>query len=171
VILPGDLQRALDRWLSEQQGSRTVAAQNLSTAYRHGKTSSSVSLVAYVTTRLAATYAANQGVLAALQMAMPNFVPQSLLDIGTGPGTASWAAVAHWPDLLGITQCEQAQPFHDLAHTLNAQSGLEALERARLLRMSESALPDDLWLPTCWRNFHFTRCRRLRADYGAGRNR
>jgi ribosomal protein RSM22 (predicted rRNA methylase) len=67
-----------------------------------------------------------------------------LLDIGTGPGTASWAAVAQWPQLLEITQCEQDQTFAWAAAKLNIESGIPALQQAKLLQKAEAALPPDV---------------------------
>ncbi len=54
---------------------------------------------AYLTTRLPATYAATSRSLSAVIAARPDFAPRSLLDVGAGPGTATWAAAAQWPGL------------------------------------------------------------------------
>ena len=65
--------------------------------------------------RVPATFAANMRVHQALAEAMPDFAPRTLLDIGTGPGTASWAALAQWPTIAQVTQCEQDKSFAGLA--------------------------------------------------------
>jgi ribosomal protein RSM22 (predicted rRNA methylase) len=139
-MLPGTLNSALAQWLSTQQGSLAEASQRLSQAYRKGESSSQVSLAAYVTTRVPATFAANVAVHRALVQAMPEFAPQSLLDIGAGPGTASWAAQAAFPGLKRIMQCEQNPGFAALASTLNAASGIEALRQAQVLTVAEKEL-------------------------------
>jgi ribosomal protein RSM22 (predicted rRNA methylase) len=46
-----------------------------------------------------ATYAAVTASLNALRQITPDFAPASLLDVGAGPGTASWAAAEAFPSL------------------------------------------------------------------------
>jgi ribosomal protein RSM22 (predicted rRNA methylase) len=141
VIYPGELNTAIADWLSASgQGGLVAKTAQLTASYRKGANSSNVDLAAYLVSRLPATFAANVKV----QAALAEFVPQSLLDIGAGPGTASWAALAQWPDIQVITQCEQDQTFAWLAAKLNGESGLPALQEARLLQKSEAALPLDV---------------------------
>jgi ribosomal protein RSM22 (predicted rRNA methylase) len=143
VNYPGELDEAVARWL-EGRGGVVEATADLSRAYRAGRTSSGLDLAAYLVARVPATFAANQRVHAALAEAWPAFAPQSLLDIGTGPGTASWAALVQWPGLQSITQCEQDPRFAALASDLNGGSGLATLQAAKVLRSSEIALPLDV---------------------------
>ncbi len=117
------------------------SARGLSEAYRKGESSSHVSLAAYVATRVPATFAANQTVQKQLAAAMPTFAPESVLDIGAGPGVASWAALAEWPTLSAITQCEQDKNFAGLAATLNAASAVPSLSAAKIVLKSEATLP------------------------------
>ena len=73
-------------------------AAKLSAVYRDGGTSAGIANVAdglaYLVTRLPATYAASRAAFARLGEAMPGFSPLRLLDIGAGPGTAAWAAAS-----------------------------------------------------------------------------
>ena len=94
--------------------------------------------------RVPATFAANVRVLEAVARAMPGFAPRSLLDIGAGPGTASWAALARWSGIHSITQCEQDQSFAWLAAKLNAESGIEFLQNTTLLQKPEAGLASDI---------------------------
>jgi ribosomal protein RSM22 (predicted rRNA methylase) len=142
VNYPGDLDAGVAGWL-EGRGGSAVATAELTRAYRAGKTSSGLHLAAYVVARLPATFAANQRVHAALAEALPEFGPQSLLDVGTGPGTASWAACSQWLSLKSVTQCEQDPLFAGLAARLNAASNIEILQSAQLHQTSEAALPLD----------------------------
>jgi ribosomal protein RSM22 (predicted rRNA methylase) len=145
VTYPGELNAAIATWLSHSgQGGLVEKTAKLSASYRKGANSSAVDLSAYVVSRVPATFAANVKVLAALTQAMPDFSPHSLLDIGTGPGTASWAALAQWPELQKIIQCEQDQTFAWAAAKLNAESGIPALQQAKLLQKAEAALPPDV---------------------------
>ena len=54
---------------------------------------------AYLAVRLPATYAALRDAMSKLAELRPDFRPASLLDVGSGPGTALWAAVDCWPQL------------------------------------------------------------------------
>lgn len=54
---------------------------------------------AYLTTRLPATYAAVVRSLQAVSDVCPEFAPRNVLDIGAGPGTATWAAAERWSSL------------------------------------------------------------------------
>jgi ribosomal protein RSM22 (predicted rRNA methylase) len=145
VTYPGELNAAIAAWLSHSgQGGLVEKTAQLSASYRKGQSSSAVDLSAYVVSRVPATFAANVKVLAAVTQAMPDFSPHSLLDIGTGPGTASWAALARWPELQKIIQCEQDQTFAWLASKLNAESGIHTLQQTNLLQKSEAALQQDV---------------------------
>jgi ribosomal protein RSM22 (predicted rRNA methylase) len=144
VNLPGELNAAMTRWMAEHgRGSLNAAARGLSEAYRKGQTSSHVSVAAYLTTRVPATFAANQAAQRALAAAMPAFAPESVLDIGAGPGVASWAAVEAWPTVSKLTQCEQDKSFANLAATLNAASEISVLAAAEIVLKSETTLPSD----------------------------
>jgi ribosomal protein RSM22 (predicted rRNA methylase) len=143
VNYPGDLDVAVARWLEGRRGVAAATAA-LTRSYRAGATSSGVDLSAYLASRLPATFAANSAVHRAMAVAWPAFVPHSLLDIGTGPGTASWAACQQWPMLQSIVQCEQDSGFSELAATLNAGSALPALQSAQLYRCAEATLPDKI---------------------------
>jgi ribosomal protein RSM22 (predicted rRNA methylase) len=141
VNYPGNLNEAIGTWLKQtSQIGLAEKTARLSASYRKGANSSSIDLAAYVVSRVPATFAANVKVHEALTLALPDFVPQSLLDIGAGPGTASWAAVDHWTSIKSITQCEQDQSFAWLAAKLNAESGLEALRQTTLIQKSEASL-------------------------------
>src|SRR5713101_643958 len=95
--LPAELKAALDARL--QGLSRNAAAGRaslISQTYRDGGGSGTIrsetDALAYALARMPATYAAVTASLNALAEIRPEFAPTSLLDIGAGPGTASWAA-------------------------------------------------------------------------------
>jgi ribosomal protein RSM22 (predicted rRNA methylase) len=74
-----------------------------SVAYRAGGTSVQIAgdldALAYAVARAPATYAAARAVFGRVLEVRPDFAPASLLDVGAGPGTASWAAAEAWPGL------------------------------------------------------------------------
>ncbi len=145
--LPGDLNPVIANWLQDQDGALLRAnADQLTERYRAGQSSARVDLAAYLTTRMPATYAAVRKVLGEVARLHPVFAPTSMLDIGAGPGTASWAALAEWPELLSVTMVEADARFVELAVMLAKSSALKALALATITRakMSEATGKADL---------------------------
>jgi ribosomal protein RSM22 (predicted rRNA methylase) len=94
--LPAELKAALDAKLEGlSRNEVAIRAASISKTYRDGGTSSAIKsptdALAYALARMPATYAAASACLNSLIEARPDFAPQSLLDVGAGPGTASWA--------------------------------------------------------------------------------
>ena len=98
---------------------------------------------AYLTARLPATFAAVRRVLAELAERRPDFAPESLIDAGSGPGTASWAAVEQWAGLAAITFVDNSPAFLELAADL-ARHARAPLPAAAVRRASIEALPEGL---------------------------
>ena len=119
-------------WLEGRTGGLAARSGAMSSAYRAGRTSGGIDLAAYLAARLPATFAVNARVLAEVAGAMPGFVPASLADVGAGPGTAGWAALAEWSSISSVEQVEATPAFTELLRELNAASGVAALERARV---------------------------------------
>lgn len=86
--------------------------------------------LAYVLTRMPATYAATAAALAAFSDAVPHFQPRSLTDVGAGPGTASFAATAQWPSLDAVVMIDESRAFSVLAGELTGESSRAALANA-----------------------------------------
>ena len=113
-----------------------ASAQRMSERYRSGGGSdiirSDFDALAYAVVRMPATYAAVRAALAQTAAIVPEFAPQSLLDVGAGPGTASWAALDAWTTLQQATLLD-ANP-HLLA--LAAAFGQSAPIKPRTTRES-----------------------------------
>jgi ribosomal protein RSM22 (predicted rRNA methylase) len=106
--LPAELKAGLDARL--QGLSRTDATERaalISQTYRDGGGSGAITsegdALAYALVRMPATYAAVTASLNALREITPQFAPASLLDIGAGPGTATWAAAEAFASLKNFT--------------------------------------------------------------------
>jgi ribosomal protein RSM22 (predicted rRNA methylase) len=102
--LPAELKAALEARL--QGFSRVEAAGRaalISRTYRDGGGSGAIAseadALAYALARMPATYAAVTASLNALREITPHFAPASLLDVGAGPGTATWAAAEAFASL------------------------------------------------------------------------
>lgn len=104
--LPPSLREAIDRELvGVSLRDLARAAEIMSQRYRaeirdnRFHVDDALSARAYLTTRLPATYAAVARTLQATAEARPDFAPRTALDIGAGPGTATWAAAEQWPTI------------------------------------------------------------------------
>jgi ribosomal protein RSM22 (predicted rRNA methylase) len=125
--LPAELKAALDaklQGLSRSANSERAAA--ISRTYRDGGNSGSIrseaDALAYALARMPATYAAVVASLNALGEVTPDFAPTSLLDVGAGPGTASWAAAEVFSSLKTFTLLDANPALRTLALELGAGS-------------------------------------------------
>jgi ribosomal protein RSM22 (predicted rRNA methylase) len=126
--LPAELKAALEAKL--QGFSRNDAAERaalISKTYRDGGGSGAIAseadALAYALARMPATYAAVTASLNALREVAPGFAPTSLLDIGAGPGTATWAAAEAFSSLKGFTLLDANSALRALALDLARDSG------------------------------------------------
>lgn len=146
--LPAALRLAADRLLDgvARKGLAERTAK-ISSGYRGGATSRAVvtdeaDAVAYVLSRLPATYAADAFVFAELERMAPDFAPRRLLDAGAGPGGASWAALETWPAIQAATLLDSSRPFLDMAAKLASEAG-PTLRNANFLRGDLTAPSTD----------------------------
>ena len=135
--LPAALRGALEARL--QGVSRNNAAERaaaISKTYRDGGGSTAIrsdtDALAYALARMPATYAAGIASLNALCAIRPDFAPTSLLDVGAGPGTATWATAEAFPSLQSFTLLDANDALRKLALDLARESGrLDALTYER----------------------------------------
>jgi ribosomal protein RSM22 (predicted rRNA methylase) len=125
--LPAELKAALEAKLYGV--SRNDAAERatlISKTYRDGGNSGAIrsetDALAYALARMPATYAAVTASLNALQEINPRFAPTSLLDVGAGPGTASWAAAEAFSSLAKFTLLDANAALRALALNLSHES-------------------------------------------------
>ncbi|HZR75365.1 small ribosomal subunit Rsm22 family protein [Bradyrhizobium sp.] len=125
--LPPDLRAALDKKLEGLARDDIAArAAQISKTYRDGGNShaiaSPVDALAYALVRMPATYAAVSACLNALCEARPDFAPQRLLDVGAGPGTASWAAAETFASLQAFMLLDINAALQTLALKLGKEN-------------------------------------------------
>jgi ribosomal protein RSM22 (predicted rRNA methylase) len=125
--LPAELKAALDaklRGFSRNDAAERSAA--ISKNYRDGGGSGTIKsetdALAYALARMPATYAAVTASLNALSEIRTDFAPTTLLDIGAGPGTASWAAAAAFSTLQHFTLLDANDALRKLALDLVSES-------------------------------------------------
>ncbi|MCX6049536.1 MAG: methyltransferase domain-containing protein [Chloroflexi bacterium] len=78
-------------------------AQNKQQTHLHDE----LDALAYLGLRASATYAQIFGAVAAVAEIMPSWQPQTLLDLGSGPGTGVWALSSLLPSLAEATCIDQ----------------------------------------------------------------
>jgi ribosomal protein RSM22 (predicted rRNA methylase) len=123
----------------------------ISKTYRAGGNSAAITsetdALAYALVRMPATYAALAASLNALVAVRPDFAPKSLLDVGAGPGTASWATAEAFSSLHRFVLLDNNAALRTLALDLAAESArLKAITYVRgdAREMLASAEPADL---------------------------
>ena len=111
--LPQRLRAAVDSILNGiSTRDLEVAASHLSDRYRSEKRDGRLHLSetmlaqAYLATRFPATFAAARSSFEKLSDLLPDFSPKTLLDAGSGPGTAFFAAQDCWQTLENATLLE-----------------------------------------------------------------
>jgi ribosomal protein RSM22 (predicted rRNA methylase) len=121
--LPAELKAALEAELQGLSRNEVASrAASISRTYREGGNSgtikSAIDALAYALARMPATYAALAASLNALCEVRPDFAPASLLDIGAGPGTATWAATEAFSSLKDLTLLDSNGTLRALAMDL-----------------------------------------------------
>jgi ribosomal protein RSM22 (predicted rRNA methylase) len=148
--LPAELRSALETKLHGLARDKIAArAARISKTYRDGGNSrviaSSADALAYALVRMPATYAAVTAGLVALGEIKPDFAPISLLDVGAGPGTASWAAAETFASLQKFTLLDINAALQTLALELGRNHArLAAMTCRRDANALDEAEPADL---------------------------
>jgi len=151
--LPPTLRQAVDRALSGVAlDDLMAAAAGLSRRYREEGREGPATIasdrdgLAYLATRLPATFAAIRASFAAIASARPDFAPKTLLDLGAGPGTALWAAADCWPDLADAVLVEASPIFRACGERLAAEATLPKMtwRTADIARDGIETAPRDL---------------------------
>jgi len=143
LSLPDDLHDAIARALAAVPTARWLReAQLLSERYRAPRASQAAPLAAgdaqalgYAALILPATYAQLRGALAATAARLPGWSPATMLDLGSGPGTALWAATAQWPTLRALSAWEREPALIALGRDLARASQTPAVRDARWQRV------------------------------------
>jgi ribosomal protein RSM22 (predicted rRNA methylase) len=150
--IPAELQAALDAKL-EGAARKAIAARaaEISKTYRDGGGSAIIATetdaLAYALVRMPATYAALAASLSALSEFTPGFAPKTLLDVGAGPGTATWAAAEAFSSLQSFVLLDANDALRALALDLgrgSSRPGQIIYRRGEAARLLASSEPADL---------------------------
>ncbi|MBB4954335.1 ribosomal protein RSM22 (predicted rRNA methylase) [Agrobacterium vitis] len=150
--LPASLRTAVDRLLENQPLAPLMKAQaRLSSRYR-GEVrdgtlhiSDDLAAKAYLAARLPATFAAVRSAMEAVAETYGDFTPKTLIDLGSGPGTALWAAADCWPDLQKATLVEASPAIRAVGQGLSKALSFDCHWQAGdIVRQMPSLPPADL---------------------------
>ncbi len=148
--LPAELRTALEAKLHGLARDKIVArAAQISKTYRNSGNSriitSEADALAYALVRMPATYAAITACLNALLEVRADFAPVNLLDVGAGPGTASWAAAEIFSSLENFMLLDINAALQTLALELGREHArLAAMTCRRDPNALDEAEPADL---------------------------
>ena len=148
--LPAGLKVALEAKLHGRARDEIAArAAQISKTYRNSGNSrviaSEADALAYALVRMPATYAAVTACLNALLEVRADFAPISLLDVGAGPGTASWAAAETFSSLQNFALLDINAALQTLALELGREHArLAAMTCRRDAHALDEAEPADL---------------------------
>lgn len=129
--------------LADLQRAASMLSRRYRAEVRDGRLhlDEALAVKAYLAARLPATYAAVRSAMQAAADRLPDFSPQSLLDFGSGPGTALWAAADCWPGLRSANLVEASQPARAAAESLAGGSFMELTWIAADIAVSMPKLP------------------------------
>lgn len=132
--LPPALRQAVDRALEGVPAARLSRETARLTALYRGEeraagfhVSGDEAARAYLAARLPATYAAARAALAAVEERVPDFAPQSLIDLGAGPGTVLWAATDAWPSIARADLVEGSTAMRAAGAALTEHAGVASI--------------------------------------------
>ena len=135
--LPLGLQTAIEQIAETSKlSSLREAYDRLSDAYRRGDDSAASfrdqnQTLAYLLARMPATFAAVYKAMESLKEALPNWACRTLVDLGAGPGTASWAASEIFPELSTVTLYEKSHQVISIGQKLTPFSDSPALKNSQ----------------------------------------
>ncbi|WP_185983410.1 small ribosomal subunit Rsm22 family protein [Aureimonas mangrovi] len=127
--LPAHLRAAIDAALvATPLAALKTAGETLSSRYRAETRDGRLHLIdevhagAYVAARMPATFAAVRRAMEEVAIARSDFAPTRLLDVGSGPGTALWAACETWESIAEAECLEASEPIRAMAERLAADA-------------------------------------------------
>ncbi|MGQ9827643.1 MAG: small ribosomal subunit Rsm22 family protein [Roseiflexus sp.] len=146
IALPADLRNAIAQALDTVPEMRWLnAARVLSEQYRNLRSTDAAPVVrtrfdalGYAALLMPATYAQLYGAMRAAAARVPSWQPKTMLDMGSGPGTALWAATGCWQSLRDLTAWEREPMLIALGRDLARVSAHPVLRHTRWVQRNLS---------------------------------
>jgi ribosomal protein RSM22 (predicted rRNA methylase) len=131
ITLPTNIDKAITDILAKNDPILWLrSANSLSSKYRAERITPNFNYIkdfhdalGYLALRASSTYSQIYGALQSVRELNPNWKPESILDLGSGPGTAIWAAEELFPSLNNAIAVERDKNFinsgQEIAQSLN----------------------------------------------------
>lgn len=138
--LPHQLSASIQKQIEDvDRASLIRAAEELTQQYKAGRFSSpairtQAHRAAYLAVRMPATFAANLNVFSELHRLAPEVEIKSILDLGSGPGTAVHAAAEIFPSLTQATLLEMDSNMIAVGKSIAGNSSHPALRNSNWLQ-------------------------------------
>ena len=153
MMLPSELRAAIEAQLDHVPlRSLAQAAEVLRERYRAGERNvegrfvqSPQQTLAYAAYRMPSTYAALHSALYETSRRLPDWTPAVLVEAGSGPAPALWAATELWPSLESATLLDVDPRMLAIARSLAEGSQRPAVQQAKV--QSFDLLADRAALP------------------------
>ena len=147
IALPAELRGAIAQALDNVPETRWMnTARTLSEQYRarDGDETAPVmrsrlDALGYAALLMPATYAQLYGAMKAAAERVPSWAPETMLDMGSGPGTALWAATVCWQSLRELTAWEREPALIALGRDFARAGSSPALRSARWVQRTLQA--------------------------------
>lgn len=140
--VPSSQWQSAARQISKRYRDADVARRTAESSRSHSPFRGPHSAIGYAALVLPATYAQHWGAMRATALRAPLFEPTTMLDLGSGPGTALWAAAEHWPTLEAAHAWEREPLSIDLGKRLASASEHPAVNNAQWRQITlTGALP------------------------------
>jgi ribosomal protein RSM22 (predicted rRNA methylase) len=140
--VPSSQWQSAARRISQRYRDADAARRNSDTSTDPPSSRHPHSAIGYAALVLPATYAQLMGAMHATALRAPGFEPITMLDLGSGPGTALWAAVQPWPTLESMHAWEREPLSIDLGKRLASACEHPAVNNAQWRQIALSgALP------------------------------
>ncbi|PMP75227.1 MAG: rRNA methyltransferase [Roseiflexus castenholzii] len=147
IALPAELRNAIAQALDRVPAIRWMtAARTLSEQYRAlddigaaPAVRTHLDALGYAALFMPATYAQLYGAMKAAAERIPSWSPETMLDMGSGPGTALWAATVCWPSLRDLTAWEREPVLIALGRNFAHASANPALRSVRWVQRTLQA--------------------------------
>lgn len=135
-------QQDSDDWV---QHAITLHEQYLSRTSGFGRVTlrSVHDVLAYLALRAPATYAQIYSSLTQIQELLPSWQPTKILDLGTGPGTGSWAAKAIWSSIAESISVDEHKEFLRVGKQIENNANLD-MDMHWLQADLQKGLPEQL---------------------------
>jgi ribosomal protein RSM22 (predicted rRNA methylase) len=129
----------------ELVGAFDRIARSYDAAPRRTPVATSTDAIAYACARAPGTFTAVERALAALALVRPDWEPRTLLDLGAGTGSATWAALEVFPSIADVTLVESSAEMITAGRRIAESAGGGPLTDTTWIAGDAARPPSGTW--------------------------